>query len=440
MRLSLNMKKNNNALVSVIIPVYNVEKYLVDSLDSVCKQTYKNLEIIIVYTESSDNSLTICKKFADEDSRILIEFENRQGLGLARDKGISIAKGEWICFVDSDDYIHTDFVRILLETALEKDCMTAHCRYEKVYEKKQESINGSGRVSLLDWERYFCYLFTHQSEGHSPFGVWANIYHRSLFKNVSFGSLRYAEDSAFSPRIIYAAKERPIAVVDRVLYYYLQRYGSLLHQRPSLIRIDQCKAKKIAIDFFSSVAADNMYNLFYPIYCNCLMNDYIELSFFLPEKKKEYQFLYDDFIKEIPKMKEYCFPFFKIHPHAKYILDKIRNHNGEIVIYGYGSFGKKIYDGLKYVNIKTKEIWDKRFVEVELSDGVICRQMHDGFSKDILILISINESGLANEARIDLTNLGYKNFIEGLAIMETLNFAKIQRYFPCLLNEYVIIE
>ena len=430
------MNDNSKPLVSVVIPVYNVAKYLSNALDSVCRQTYTRLEIILVYTHSTDDSLVVCERYAKLDSRIVITNENRPGLGLARDKGISIAKGDWICFLDSDDYIHSEFVNVLLDAVLQHDCLTAHCRFIKVYGKQSEDNVGDGTVKLMDWEKYFCYLHTHEKEGHSPYGAWANIYHRSLFNNASFGSLRYAEDSAFTPKIIYAARGKKIAVIDRVLYYYLQREGSLLHQPISLIRIDQCKAKKMALDFFKSVGAQNMYHLFYPIYCSFLMYDYIDLSISLPEKKNEYQHLYDEFIKELPHMKEYCFPFLGVNPHAKFVWDKILNYNGKIVLYGFGRFGKKIVDTLKNAHVDIQEIWDRKFKETTRINGIICQQMHGGLSKDTLVLISIIDWGVVNEARIDLRNLGYENFIDGAAIRYAVNYANIKQYFPEVLDEY----
>lgn len=421
-------------LVSVVVPVYNVENYVADSLRSICNQSFRNLEIIIVYTKSSDNSIAVCEEFARQDPRITIVSEDKQGLGVARDKGISIAQGEWICFLDSDDYVHSDFVKILLNAVLKYECLTAHCRFEKVCGCKAESDVGKGDVTLLDWEKYFCYLYTHQSEGHSPFGAWANIYHRSLFEHVSFGELRYAEDSAFAPRIIYAARHRPIAVIDRVLYYYLQREGSLLHQTPSLIRMDQFRAKKIALDFFESVGANNMYHLFYPVYCSCLMNDYIDLAMYLPEKKNEYQILHDTFIKELPVMKEYCFPYLGLHPHAQFAWEMIWDKKDEIILYGCGLIGKRILDRLRYFGINIKEIWDNKFKEAKEIDGIPCRQMHGGISKDYLILIAIADLGAEHEARIDLSNLGYKNFMGSSAVIEALKLARIKKFFPEVLE------
>ena len=94
--------------ITVVIPVFNTEKYLDECLDSVCNQTYKNLQILCVFTESKDNSLNILKKWKEKDARIEIIYRNDGGLGGARNEGIKFAEGKYIFFLDSDDYIALD--------------------------------------------------------------------------------------------------------------------------------------------------------------------------------------------------------------------------------------------------------------------------------------------------------------------------------------------
>ena len=101
-------------LVSVVIPVYNVEKYVEKCLDSVINQTYQNLEIIIVNDGSTDNSLSVCQKKKLSDSRIKLINKENGGLSSARNAGIECAQGEFICFIDSDDWIELDYIEVLL--------------------------------------------------------------------------------------------------------------------------------------------------------------------------------------------------------------------------------------------------------------------------------------------------------------------------------------
>ena len=117
-------------MVSVIVPVYNVELYLVDCLESICKQSYRNLEIIVVNDGSIDNSLHICYEFARKDSRIQVIDKPNGGLSDARNSGLTVCKGEYICFIDSDDVIHKDFVSILFNSIADGDiCMCYFTRF-----------------------------------------------------------------------------------------------------------------------------------------------------------------------------------------------------------------------------------------------------------------------------------------------------------------------
>ena len=105
---------NQNILVTVVVPVYNVEKYLKKCLDSLLSQTYHNIEIIVVNDGTTDKSLDIAKEVNSIDERVKIISQENQGLSEARNTGIRNAKGEYICFVDSDDFVHKDYVKLLL--------------------------------------------------------------------------------------------------------------------------------------------------------------------------------------------------------------------------------------------------------------------------------------------------------------------------------------
>lgn len=120
-------------LISVIVPVYNVEEYLQECINSIIKQTYKNIEIILVDDGSTDKSKTICDKYLKEDSRIKVIHQENSGVSEARNKGIEEAKGDWITFVDADDYISLDFCEKMLKKVLESDSDCIICSYNKIY-------------------------------------------------------------------------------------------------------------------------------------------------------------------------------------------------------------------------------------------------------------------------------------------------------------------
>lgn len=123
----------NNPLISVIIPVYNAAPYLRRCLDSVRQQSYTNIEIIVVDDGSKDESGKICDEYAQSDSRIQIIHQENAGVSTARNKGLDEAKGNWICFVDSDDYVSNDYVKEMVNVSIETDIVLMNCFLEKKF-------------------------------------------------------------------------------------------------------------------------------------------------------------------------------------------------------------------------------------------------------------------------------------------------------------------
>lgn len=121
------IKGIQNEKISVIIPIYNVEAFLERCLNTVCGQSYKNLEIILVDDGSSDNCLKICKEFADKDDRIKVIHQSNQGVSAARNTGLDMATGDYIAFVDSDDYIHTEMYERLYSLLKKYDADMSAC-------------------------------------------------------------------------------------------------------------------------------------------------------------------------------------------------------------------------------------------------------------------------------------------------------------------------
>ena len=114
-------------MISVIIPIYNSEKYLSKCISSVLEQTYKDLELILVDDGSTDNSLNICNDFAERDSRIVVVHQKNAGVSAARNNGLKNAKGDFITFVDSDDYVENDWLELLFKAITEKNAEVAVC-------------------------------------------------------------------------------------------------------------------------------------------------------------------------------------------------------------------------------------------------------------------------------------------------------------------------
>lgn len=229
------MEKNQNefrvdeTLISVIVPVYNVERFLPQCIESICNQTYKNLEIILVDDGSSDCSAKICDDYAALDRRIKVIHKKNGGQGLARNVGIKEAVGRYIAFVDADDTVLPQMYEILylnLQTSnadisactrmqiMEND-MTPDVSYDVENELKNIRIY-SGREATKEL-----------LQGHWVFknAVWEKIYKREIFDELSFRSV-YAEDREIMYKLLYKAES--IVYTDLKLYCYRQRNGSTM--------------------------------------------------------------------------------------------------------------------------------------------------------------------------------------------------------------------
>lgn len=219
----------DNPLISVIVPVYNVEKYLPKCIDSIINQTYKNLEIILVDDGSPDNSPQICDDYAKKDSRIKVIHKKNGGRAEARNVAIDVAKGEYIGFVDSDDYIADNFYELLLKAALDNNADISICSSKCVDEedKEVESIfHFDVKDEVLDKKEALGKLV----KGNLSFvTLVTKLYHKKLFNNVRYPLGVHHEDEYFAHHIIGEA-DRVVCISDEIYYYLVTRTDSFMHE------------------------------------------------------------------------------------------------------------------------------------------------------------------------------------------------------------------
>ncbi len=208
--------------VSLIIPVYNVEDYLRKCFDSVAAQTYKNLEVIIVNDGSTDNSLEIINEYtAKFDNMTCYTIENR-GLGGARNFGMEKATGEYLFFLDSDDYIENTCIEKLLTAAINSGSDISVCNNYDVSE--------NGDILLTYKNQYKNSVTSLAEEPELLFNrvcAWGKLYKRELFCDLQFVSRLWYEDMRLTPKLLLKAEK--ICYVDDCLLYYLQRQGSIMN-------------------------------------------------------------------------------------------------------------------------------------------------------------------------------------------------------------------
>lgn len=228
-------------LVSIIVPIYKVEEYLIKCIDSLVNQTYKDLEIILVDDGSPDSCGDICDEAAKHDNRIKVVHKKNGGLSDARNAGMQIATGKYISFIDSDDFISLDFYQTLLDVIKRTDCDIVECGVLKVnpdFEDKHDisKITSEKTYSAKDA------LVELINDGEFHQHVWNKLYKREVVENILFEKGACNEDEFWTYRVFGNAKK--IVKVDTKMYFYLQRPGSIMGVGYSLKRLDALKAKK----------------------------------------------------------------------------------------------------------------------------------------------------------------------------------------------------
>lgn len=222
----------NGALISVIVPIYNVEKYLRKCIDSIVNQTYKNLEIILVDDGSTDGCFEICDEYAPKDGRIKVIHKQNGGLSDARNAGIDIASGEYLAFIDSDDRVSKFYIQNLYYLIDRYDADMAITSIRRVYEGSKDkiyekSINDEP-VLIHTAKECIENLFR---GGYYNVNAFAKIYKKELFSGIRFPKGQIYEDLATTP--IIASKADRIAFCDLKDYFYLIRDNSIMTSKGS---------------------------------------------------------------------------------------------------------------------------------------------------------------------------------------------------------------
>lgn len=224
-------------MVSIIVPVYNAVKYLPQCIDSLLNQTYADIEVLLVDDGSEDGSSDICRQYTTKDNRVRYIFQKNQGVSVARNTGLHSAKGEWVCFVDSDDWATPDMVAKLLKDANGYDIVVG----DVYVEKKEKTIQTSFfPVSYSDNQKRNKYSLLGNAVGCAYYGcgrycnigvVWARIYRKDflLENNLQFPiGVRRMQDTIFNFNVFL--KSPKIHFCGRPIYYYRITDGSVCHR------------------------------------------------------------------------------------------------------------------------------------------------------------------------------------------------------------------
>lgn len=223
-------------LISVIVPIYNVESYLDNSITSIINQTFTDIEIILVDDGSTDNSGKICDNYANKDSRIIVIHQTNRGLSQARNTGIKIAKGTYISFVDGDDYIHPQMLEIQHHfLSNNKELSFSIIKEIIVYDNIQKMFENIDTSNIATYvftkDQLIKCLYENNKHIYTPFlanVVHCKLYKSSIIKDTLFRDFKISEDTEYNSRL-YLTCTKAI-FIDCSMYHYVQRKESLSHQ------------------------------------------------------------------------------------------------------------------------------------------------------------------------------------------------------------------
>ena len=263
------MNNDSHILVSIIVPVYNVEKYISRCIDSIIAQTYSNIEIILIDDGSTDESGLICDRYKEKDPRIISIHQANGGISSVRNKGLDIAKGEYYLFVDSDDLIHPRYTEALLTAAIENNCKIAQCEYQNFSDEKGVSFSDDNKLKKVNIKsgREMCRSI-YEEHGVSATVVWTKIYHKSLWEKKRFEGMIH-EDMLINYEMLYLSET--IALIDEELYFYRRTPNSLMNTAFSADRLFFFEVLEKQLVFFGARNDAELFKGCIMLYVNTLL-------------------------------------------------------------------------------------------------------------------------------------------------------------------------
>lgn len=321
---------NVNDKVSIIVPIYNAEKYLEKCLESILKQTYINIELILINDGSTDNSDKICERYRKIDNRIKYFEQNNQGVSSARNKGMKESTGDFLIFVDADDYIEPNMIELLYTNAKENRCEIVICNYNIVNANKIIQKEYLINSSIITSEEFIKYML---SEEYYQGYLWNKLIDKRIISNYRFDKdISIMEDLLFllelSPKInkVYILK-------DEYLYYYVQHNSSALHKKNIQKITNSLMAYEKILDYINQnnliLLDDNYYYYvwnyvysFIDIYAYLKMNKRLSEEHKKKRKKCIKKMLKKALKRKVSKIKKFKLIVYFYFPMLYYILKR----------------------------------------------------------------------------------------------------------------------
>lgn len=271
-------------MISIIVPVFNGEAYLDDCLSSLLAQTYRCFELLIVDDGSTDGSGEIARGYAQRDSRVRLLTKPNGGSGSARNLGLAEAKGEYLVFVDGDDWVHPKYLELLLAGMECSGADVVQCGYEVTRSRQTEPGNQSPHRT---WEytcREYMKCFCTRQDHVRTVVLWNKLYRKELFDGLAFPEGKSVDDEYLFCPVISRAKK--IVEIGNILYYYYQSGNSQMRRKPDIRMVDRIEAVEQQMAFFQSMGEYALCNQLLYRYFTFIDEAYRVIRADYPEEKE----------------------------------------------------------------------------------------------------------------------------------------------------------
>lgn len=267
--------------ISVVVPVYRVEKYINRCVESILTQSFPNFELILVDDGSDDMCGEICDQYAENDDRIVVIHKENGGLSCARNAGIEAARGEYIAFVDGDDSVHKDYLRILFGLCKANNCQIGMCNFLMTEENSiRLKPQKTGKTEVVTGKEAVDRSCT--GTGSLMFTIaWNKLYHKSLFRDVRYPVGKIHEDDYTTWKLLW--KSEYVAITNLYLYYYLQRPDSIMGKPFEKKRLERLDAYEEKIEVLKKHGMIRAYEWLIITYYRLLWETYAQVKANIPD-------------------------------------------------------------------------------------------------------------------------------------------------------------
>lgn len=285
---------NKNVSVSIIIPIYNVEKWLFRCLKSIQNQTFKDFEVLLIDDGSPDQSYKICQNFVKNDTRFKYFKKNNGGLSDARNYGLNYISGKYVVFIDSDDFVEKTYLEKLFNAIKKHNAEVAlcSCNFNKEDGEVTKSIFFATKENVIDGRTLLKNVFK-KGEGLAYTVVWNKMYDVKIFNKIKFAKGKLYEDEFFNPATYWNIKK--IVIINEPLYNYVQRDESIIKSKMNVKKVLDAREALTKRIMFYDGRDNELYNMAVKYYCNWIINFYYNNYQFLKGNKSIDLKLQNDF-------------------------------------------------------------------------------------------------------------------------------------------------